>query len=101
MSDEQENSMLKEAEASLKRIQDFDSSQLPREIELGTDLNFTGAVEPANRLISFYKLISPTILPELSDDRLGKLRARADADFSIFNGVLTFKGGEPVETRNS
>lgn len=101
MSDGQENSMLKGTTESLISIQDFDSSQLPREKDLGTAINFTGAVGPANKLISFYKLISPTILPEHPETRLGMLKDRVNTDFSILNEVVNFEPGQPAEARDN
>lgn len=43
-----------EAEESLLRMQKFDVNTLPREKELGSEVNFLGAVAPAQRLIGLY-----------------------------------------------
>ncbi|OVE74485.1 hypothetical protein BVX94_00105 [bacterium B17] len=97
----QEDQKRQEATESLQRMLDFDANQLPREKELGTALNFSGAVEPANRLIGLYRRISPTILPDLPQNQLNTLWQQANSDYNILKQVLDFQAGRPVNERDT
>lgn len=93
-----------EAEESLARMQTFDVQQLPRESELGTELNFRAAVEPAERLVSLYKRLSVTALDDLSVQALQQIKDRANTDFTHLKQVLDFKvatQSNPQQTRDS
>lgn len=97
------NPMLEEASASLERMQKFDVSTLPREKELGSELNFSEAVEPASRLVSLYKRLSVTALEDLSQQALAQVRDRANADFALLKQALDFRLAQqnPHNTRDS
>ena len=93
-----------EAESSLGRLQRFDVNQLPRESELGTELNFRTAVEPAERLVSLYKRLALTALDDLPVAALQQIRDRANSDYSYLKQVLDFKvatQSNPQQTRDS
>lgn len=93
-----------EAEESLGRMQSFDVQQLPRESELGTELNFRAAVEPAERLVSLYKRLSVTALDDLSVQALQQIRDRANNDYTHLKQILDFKvstQSNPQQTRDS
>jgi len=81
---------LEEATASVKRIHEFDPETLPREDDLGKQLSFRTAVEPARRIIDLYRQLSLQTLVDFGDTQLGQLKNAADADFNRFNEVLTF-----------
>lgn len=82
---------LEEAIASVERMQTFDVGTLPRVEELGRDLSFTDAVEPATRLIELYKRISIGVLKDFPDEELVRIKKLADADYAILNRVLEFQ----------
>lgn len=92
-----------EAEESLRRIQEFDAQTLPREKELGSEVNFLEAVEPADRLISLYKRLSVSALDDLSSNALQQIKDRANADYAIFKQILDFTISQqnPTDARNS
>lgn len=93
-----------EAEESLARMQQFDVSSLPRERELGSEVNFLGAVEPATRLVDLYKRLSVTALDDLSQQGLQQVRDRANSDFALLKQALDFKLASqqnPQATRDS
>ncbi|MGE4546124.1 MAG: hypothetical protein AB7D06_18705 [Pedobacter sp.] len=82
--------ILQEAEKSVIRMQEFDANSLARESELGTGLNFSPSVAPAEKLISFYKQISIKALSDLPGPILTQIKTQADADFSKFDQILKF-----------
>lgn len=95
--------IIDDAKKSVDRIQSFDANALPRMEELGQALNFCDAVEPAQRLISLYKRVSLDALEDYPDDILINLKERANADYALFDGILTFsvKGqGSPEDARD-
>ena len=101
MSNEQEEAKRGEAKQSLERMQVFDAVQLIREKELGSVLNFTGAIDSAERLISLYKRISLHILQDLPLQKLNLLWQRANNDYNILNEILEFQPGQPVQQRDA
>lgn len=93
-----------EAEESLMRMQQFDVSALPRERELGSEVNFAGAVEPAQRLVDLYKRLAVTALDDLSQQGLQQVKDRANADYALLRQALDFKlasQSNPQGTRDS
>lgn len=76
---------------SIKRMQDFSPEILPRVEELGKEINFTRAVEPAARLIDLYKRLSVEALKDYPDNLLKQFHDRANADFAIFKQICDFK----------
>jgi len=98
------NTIKDEAIEALGRMQKFDVSVLPRERELGSDMNFHAAVEPAQRLVDLYKRLSITALEDISGGGLGQIRERANADYSVLKQILDFKlatQSNPDGTRQS
>lgn len=101
MANQAEEQKRKEAAESLSRMQEFDTAQLPNTEKLGSVLNFTGAVAPADKLVSLYQRISPTILPDLPQSQLTTLWQQANSDFNILKQILDFQPGKPVNERDS
>lgn len=96
--------MKTEAMASLVRMQNINISELPRVSELGSELNFQDAVEPAGRLVSLYKRLSPTALEDLSIQALQQVRDRANHDYNVIKQILEFRISNqqtPQATRDS
>ncbi len=93
-----------EAEESLVRMQQFDVSKLPRERELGSEVNFLGAVEPAKRLVDLYKRLSVTALDDLSSQGLKQVKDCANSDYALLMQAIHFKlasQSNPQTTRDS
>ncbi len=101
MANPQEQTKRTEAITSLKRMQEFNTSSLPRELELGTGVNFTAAVAPAERIIDLYRRISVVCLDDLPLNPLTTLTNQANNDFNILNQILSFAPGSPLATRDS
>jgi hypothetical protein len=93
-----------EAQQSLLRMQEFDVATLPRERELGSEMNFLEAVQPATRLVDLYKQLSIAVLADFSEKILEQIQDRANADFELFKKALNFNltaQSEPKRIRNS
>lgn len=83
--------LIEETNSSLERIQNFDPRQLPREDDLGRQMSFRAAVDPATRLIQLYKQLSLSSLSDFPDDKLGQIKNQADADYNRFQEILQFE----------
>ncbi|MEN6490324.1 MAG: hypothetical protein ABFD66_15835 [Smithella sp.] len=84
-------SQLETTTKAFERIQQFDVSRLPRSGELGQELSFSGAVEPAKRLIDLYSRISLTALQDFPEAELQSLETHANGDYKHFQNILEFK----------
>ncbi|CFX36358.1 conserved protein of unknown function [Candidatus Filomicrobium marinum] len=99
--------MMEEIEKSLKRIQGFDPSKLSREEDLGKQLSFSEAVEPARKVVALFNQLPISILSELPSQELNKLKTQADSVFNVFGKCLEFssigetEGGTPEQRRNA
>ena len=82
--------LFRETLDSIERIQYFDVGMLPRESELGKQLNFKEAVEPASVLINLYKLLSAIALQDFRDNILTEIRDNADRHFELFHQIMVF-----------
>lgn len=97
-------SQIEETIASISRMQSFKTNTLPRIADLGVELSFQDAVEPANRLIGLYSRVSITALSDFPDPELKILDSTANGDYSLLKQVLDFKvtgTGNPDQVRNS
>jgi len=99
----QRDEAVREACVSLARIQDFDTTSLPRTEELGSSLDFRRAVDPANDLISLYKQIPRDAVRHLNQQFASTLKNRSNIDFKLFNDVLTFDANQsnPSDARDN
>jgi hypothetical protein len=84
-----EQTYLKCKEA-LERIQNFDPHSLGRKEDLGQQLSFVDAVEPADQIIAVYKRIPISALDDFTDSQLNVISGQANADFSVFSQILAF-----------
>jgi hypothetical protein len=98
---EERKKVLDETKASLMRMQSFDTRTLPRVDVLGSAINFTDAVEPADRLIDLYKQLPLEVLEQLPDNFLGQIRQQADNDYKILDLILHFEPGTPKVERDT
>lgn len=83
---------------SLQRIQEFDTSKLPRREQLGEKFSFDGAVAPANNLVHLFNRLPIDILPELPTQTLDKIKAQADQVYNLFSQILEFDPELPEAT---
>lgn len=83
-----------EAKKSLERIQSFDVQTLPRAEELGTRLNFSEVIQPAQTLIDLYKRLSITALQDFPTKFLNPIRDNANNHYNIFKQILDFDLGQ-------
>lgn len=83
-------SLLESTQESLSRVQQFEASLLSRVNDLGTQMSFSGAVEPANKLIDLYKRIPLTVLEDFSETQLNNITTQTQADYNLFNQILDF-----------
>lgn len=100
----EQQSIRQETEESLVRMQHFDVETLPRERELGSEVNFAELVKPAQRLVDLYKRLSVTALDDLSQKGLQQVQERANTDYSLLKQALEFKlasQSNPQSTRDS
>jgi hypothetical protein len=86
--------LLEQTRASLERIQRFDASTLARIEELGRQLSFEDAVEPAQRVIDLFKRVPESILSSLVDSQLNTIKGRADAEYNRFSEVMAFSASQ-------
>lgn len=98
--DEERNKKLDEATKSLERMQTFDSTTLPRVDVLGTAINFTAAIEPANQLIDLYRQLPVEVLSQLPNAILDQIQKQADNDYNILDSILKFEPGSPKADRD-
>jgi hypothetical protein len=84
-----ESKLSESAIASLSRIQEFDSSSLVQPSRLGS-YAFHSAVEPANRIISLFRLLPLGALDQFPEIELNVIQSLCDATFNIFSEVLEF-----------
>ncbi|WP_257307003.1 hypothetical protein [Geothrix campi] len=99
--DPAELQMLKEAKEALEAIQSFDVKSLIRERELGELSSFREVVEPAERLISLFRQISPETLEDLPTNILqGHIRDYAIQVMAYFNQILAFQPAQGQGARD-
>ncbi|WP_156932807.1 hypothetical protein [Desulfonatronum lacustre] len=84
-------SQIDETKKAFERMQNFDVSLLPRSGDLGQELSFSAAVEPAKRLIELYSRISLSALDDFPESELNGLENHANADYNHFKNIIDFK----------
>jgi hypothetical protein len=97
------NQKLIETVESLRRIQGFNIKTLPRKDDLGSNLSFEEALEPASRLIELYKRLPTTVLEDFPENVLDPIRNKANEDYTRFNEMLKFdpSGANPKNARKT
>lgn len=86
--------LYEETRDAVVRMQKFEVQSLPREGDLGNELNFSPAVSAAQRLVDLYRRLSPTALEDFPDDALNQILAQANGDFNLFSQVINFKSAQ-------
>ena len=82
--------LYEETKVSLERIQGFDVANLPREADLGSRLNFSEVVTPAQQLIDLYKRLSVTALQDFPDNILTTIKDNSNSLYKTFSQILDF-----------
>lgn len=95
-----QETLLQQTQKSLERIQQFDTSKLPRTEELGSAMSFQDAVEPANRLIDLYKQLTVGALCQFPDAVLQSIKQQSDSDYNTLDSVLKFNAGRTKGERD-
>jgi hypothetical protein len=88
---------------ALERIQVFDPQTLGRVEDLGRQMNFAEAVQPAEAITAVYKRIPMSALPDFTDGQLNAILTQANADYNVFKQILDFNAasGDAVTTRSN
>lgn len=95
--------VLEATRESLTRVQQFDANSLSREADLGKQMSFSEAIDPAEALIDIYKRIPLTALEDFSDTQLNSINGQAQADYNVFKQILDFKAtsGDAANVRTN
>lgn len=75
---------------AIKRIKVFDPSSLVREEDLGRELAFKDAVEPAQRIINLYGQIALDALDDFPEELLATVKSQAEQHYKFFDNILEF-----------
>lgn len=88
---------------ALERVQTFNPATLGREDDLGRQMNFVEAVQPAEAIIALYKRIPMSALPDFTDSQLNAIQSQANADYNVFKQILDFNAAsnDAVGTRTN
>lgn len=81
---------IQECTESLRRVQEFNTSELGRAEELGQRLNFVEAIPFADELLGLYKRIPLGSLEDFTNQQLEEIKKQADSDYNLFNQILDF-----------
>lgn len=88
------------AEEALRRVQDFDTNTLVREAELGSKFALHEVVEPAQRVIELFKLLSSSQLYFFPQRQRDVVRDQANAFYNLLEQCRSFEveGAQPSPT---
>jgi len=75
---------------AIKRIKEFDASTLVREGDLGRELAFNQAVEPAERIIGLYGQVALAALDDFPEQLLVQVKNQAEKNYQLFDNILNF-----------
>ncbi len=75
---------------AIKRIKIFDASSLVREEDLGRELAFKEAVEPAQRIINLYGQIALDALDDFPEQMLATVKGQAEQHYKFLDNILKF-----------
>lgn len=89
MATPEEEKRLKEARASLVRVQDFQPSSLVQKEKFG-QASFEEAVGPAARIVELFRQLPASALELLPMNELHTVRAQADSVYHLFQQILEF-----------
>lgn len=84
-------------------IQNFDPQTLVRSDDLGRDIAFTKAVEPAQKFINFFRQIPINSLKELPESNIRSINDHSNQVMEYFNQILQFsvsQSSNPIADRD-
>lgn len=94
-----------EAGEALVRVQNFDPKSLVREAELGSKFALHEAVQPAQRVIELFRLLSPSQMYHFPDQQRNTVRDQANAFYSLLEKCQSFEIEDaqpsPTEAKNA
>lgn len=90
-----------EAKESLERVQSFQTETLRRTEDLGAQLHFGDAIEPAQRLVDLFRRLSVEALQDFPDPVLNEIKNQANNVFNLFKQIVDFspESGNPKQQR--
>lgn len=90
-----------EAKEALERIQSFETESLRRTEDLGAQLHFGDAIEPAQRLVDLFRRLSVEALQDFPDPILNEVKSHANNVFNLFKQIIDFsaESGNPKQQR--
>lgn len=74
----------------LKRLHEYDISTLPRREDLGNELNFEEAVEPAKKVLALYRNIPTDQIDQIPEASLATLENQARQTVDLLEKIATF-----------
>lgn len=89
---------LSDATASLARVQNYDTSTLPRREDLGRQLSFEEAVPYADKAVTLFRMVPQEVLPQLSRTFRNQVRSSADQFYNILDQIQTFSPSDQGAT---
>lgn len=100
---EMSGDVLAEAVNSIERVQNFDTSRLPRRDILGSEFSFDAAVDPAGRIIRLFQQLPTEHLQDLPARSLQIIRDHSNSFFNLLESILSYSPGveqNPTGVRN-
>jgi hypothetical protein len=91
--------VVEEAKASIRRVQELDSTSVARTDELGSRFTFEPAVPHLERVIDLFRQLPLDLLNDLSTNSLKMVRQAADAQYQRIEQMLTFDPAGPNPTQ--
>lgn len=90
-----------ETKESLERVQSFETETLRRTEDLGSQLHFGDAVDPAQRLVDLFRRLSVEALQDFPDPVLNEIKNHANNVFNLFQQIVDFspESGNPKQQR--
>ncbi|MCD4831357.1 MAG: hypothetical protein K8R02_06060 [Anaerohalosphaeraceae bacterium] len=92
---------IENARALLSEIQDFDIAKLPRTEDLGKELNFKAAVDPAEKIILLYKKLPIDVLDSLSGNMVDQIASIAKTNLDTLKRIMKVSAQQAVSERAS
>ena len=87
----------------LEKLHSYDISQLPRREDLGSELSFSEAVEPVEKVLNLFRNIPVDQLKDLPENTLQIIESEASSTVQLLDEVASFSisEGDPVARRKS
>jgi cation transport ATPase len=83
---------------TIRKIVDFKIEEISREKDFGPKVNFSNAIEPAKRLVEFYKRVPADVIELMPESRLDDTLALVKSSWNTFNNVMNTQPGIGQQT---